>query len=56
MLKLTRSVVAVIVASATLATPVAALADPAPPIPPAKPVVQDIHFSKVTDQSSPKLF
>lgn len=53
--KLIRSAVAVIVAMATLATPVGALADPVPPTSPAKPVAKDITITKTTDKTSSEI-
>jgi hypothetical protein len=52
MLKL-RRFVTVIVAMATLATPVAALADPAPPPPPAKVVHTQFMIMMRMDVASP---
>ena len=53
--KLIRSLVAVIVAMATLATPVGALADPAPPASQAKPVAKDLTITKPTDKTSSEI-
>jgi hypothetical protein len=54
MLKLSRSVIAVIVAMTTLPAPVAAVADPAPP-PPPKIVHTPFSITKTIDLASPPL-